>query len=179
MDKWTHSHFHEYVRYVIAQYEKFGWLEDPTKPYLRMYQSMSETDRREMVRLMTCGESETKLGWQAKRLIAQMHLRERTPLPSELAEWVCDVLEGKLKKPGKGEQRYAMRDQLLADLVAEATVRLDLKATRNKISESTSACDVVSEALPAKYTYKVVSLAWEANKHRMEEERLGRPYEVE
>ena len=43
--------------------------------------------------------SKDKYAWDALKLIAEQHLRDREPLPDALADWLADWLAGKIQRP--------------------------------------------------------------------------------
>ena len=102
-------------------------------------------------------------------LIVQQLLRDREPLPEELADWVVDRLDGRRPQPRR-KRRFDdwVRDILIAVCVS-SLVDKGFTATRKKrlpmethpgeaSAEGRTACDAVGVAL--KLNYKKVEKVW-------------------
>ena len=101
-------------------------------------------------------------------VMAQAILRNGyMPMPEELADWAADVLEGRRKRPPKGEKRLAKRNLAIADTVLFIKGVFDLMPTRSGAGPSKccaaggSACDVVGAAYGMPYkTIEGIWLEW-------------------
>ena len=105
--------------------------------------------------------------WDYLNLLAQELLREGKPLPSKLAEWVADVLDGRRPRPSKqGSPSNDMVRNINVISVVELLVDQGMKATRSykrggtlASKEGRSACDAVGFA--TSMTYRNVAKIWE------------------
>lgn len=98
--------------------------------------------------------------WDALYIIARWHLRSGVAMTPELAEWIADRLEGKLRRPSKrGPSPKTVRDKVIASTVQALVDRAGFRPTRNNASEVRSACDAVAEAL-GYVTHKAVEKVW-------------------
>lgn len=101
--------------------------------------------------------------WDGVNLIAQQLLRDGGTLPPDLAVWVADVLADVKEQPRKpprsrpstgGRERFENFPRNIAVMLTVWYVagRYNLNPTRNReIEDTTSACDVVADAMGLAY----------------------------
>lgn len=72
------------------------------------------------------------------------------PLPASLGEMCSSMMAGGVRPPRRaGRPSYSLRDSVIFDAVHLLLKCFpDLRATRNDITETCSACSIVTEALP-------------------------------
>ena len=76
-------------------------------------------------------------------------LRATNPVPAELAVWMADVLQGKIKPPPDKADKTKARDWIIARMVTELAKEFNLNPTRTDSRENgRSACDAVEKAYP-------------------------------
>lgn len=89
------------------------------------------------------------VAFEACAELAAKLIEQGDPLPARIAAWAAKRLRGEIEPPRRPPQHPAdnmLRDRAIA-LTINELVGLGLNATRNAVSASDSACDVVSEVL--------------------------------
>ncbi len=130
--------------------------------YARHYRKvLPKNGRDDFLRNLIVESAESKMAWDAVKLITEDLLRTKEPLPAELREWLADVLydqqrPGKDKRqarPTKGGPPEANRDWIICGAIQYVGTLYDLPPTRNGggpelcCAEGGSACDVVGRAV--------------------------------
>lgn len=89
-------------------------------------------------------------GYDLCTLLVETYANLHRPLPSPLAQFVLDVLYGKISRPTKNKQggrpSKGDRDAAIIKAVAYTEAR-GIKPTRNTEGSPTSGCDIVSQCL--------------------------------
>ena len=147
----------EYVRRNYVDHRSDLWR-DAAKSWAHSYMCLPEGARPAMLSELIERSRHAKLDWEAVSLIAQEALRGAVPLPTDLAEWVADVLAGVRTRPRKNPQTTSARDRMFTLAVYDLRNRFGLSPTRNETSPARSASDVV--AVAGGFSSKTVERAW-------------------
>ncbi len=102
--------FNALVGWVQRTYVDFkpDWQDDPAVGRVGLYESAPEwaqsditpeQGRAVILEFFIAESSKDKYAWDALKLIAEQHLRDREPLPDALADWLADWLAGKIQRP--------------------------------------------------------------------------------
>ena len=173
--------FDEAVAFAKERMESMqeSW-ENPATVSVWAYDILPPTRRSHFLLSVLADSKTTKLAWDVLSLIAQNHLRERTPLPPELGEWVAEVLAGNWPRPTRGEQKMSGRDRLICLVVWEICDKYGLKPKRSKNPAwakeynikpeeacylGGSACDVVGEAM--KLGFSAIAKCWDEHNRNL------------
>ena len=128
------------------------------------------------------GESpRDKSSWDAVNMIAQDLIRDGETLPPKLAEWTVDVLADQLAKrgqerrprPSKGGRATAGRDWHICYLIDRMNEKWNLTPTRNDISTTDSACDVL--AVATDLPYGTIARIWNSRSHLLHKAGICAP----
>ena len=94
------SRFEGLVEYVRRNYvdQRSDLWRDAAKSWAHSYMCLPEGARPAMLSELIERSRHAKLDWEAVSLIAQEALRGAVPLPTDLAEWVADVLAGRSRR---------------------------------------------------------------------------------
>lgn len=124
--------------------EAFTHENDLNAAYLRLTYTLAKTDPVQYLRLA----SQNPEWFEALKIVCAEMLRRHDELPHELANWIADTLVGKVKRPKqKGGRPRSSTYQAAIWMTVSQLVRWGWTKSRNDVSPSTSACDVVAEAL--------------------------------
>jgi hypothetical protein len=109
------------------------------------------------------------LAWQAVLQFTVELLRSEEFLPESIRMFAASCLDMTVKRPRSGVgAKYTHRNYSFCLAVGAVASKFSMSPTRNEISPSHSACDLVAHAasilLKEKITYDVVRKAWEKNK---------------
>ena len=148
--------FDEYVNVVcsILVFVRDEWGETVADAMLNLYVNSAEARRKDLVPDLIRWSRKFRVAWGSLSLIAQDHLRKRTPLPHELADWLYRVLKGTRRQTqtrGRDPIANVFRNRIIVMCIL-ALSGLTGKTTRNRSDlpechyEGGSACDVVGIA---------------------------------
>lgn len=138
---------------ALAQLGRWGLLEGGKYDFTRLPELVKASDLE-------------LIDYEAMRQLAMSALRDRAELPSLLAFWIADVLDGNRKPPARrGTHPLAnwYRDWQICEDVQKLVEEEGMMATRNPASPPSSACDRI--AAERGMTYQAVAKIWTNNKH--------------
>ena len=127
--------------------------------------------RADRIRELIRSRNMPKVVWAVLNRLAQHMLREREPLPGELADWMAERLAGNLEQPAKGDDRHANRDMIVVETVDQLVRFYKIRPLQNKEvsrktdNRPTSACDVVAEVWGL--TYDTVAKIWQKHDRQL------------
>ena len=152
---------------------KPDWHRDPTGAILHAYynvhesnssQRSSEAVKEFVLKRMIEISCRQKYVWDALKVIAERHLRDRVPFNNAFADWLADFVAGRKKRPQLGAETV-MRSFFICQAIATLLRFSYLRPTRNRgradscCAKGGSACDVVGKAFGISQ-YKSVENIW-------------------
>ena len=163
------ARFTELVHFVRRNHvdNRPGPWKDPAKAREYTYRRVLPVQgRAEYLETLIADATRNKFVWDALKLIAEQHLRDRD-LPDMLSDWLAEMLAGRRNRPRKGSRtELQQREMYLA--VYHVVSRFGLLPTRRGSDSSNrdgmasaaggSACDVVAYAFNT--GYKNAERAW-------------------